>query len=218
MLGRVPSQTDGLIEHKDFPTLSVEYDDVDINEILNERLDVQSAERRISSAEKRRYAAYTKMLPTLALNGQLSRQANYRGDDGAEWNTLDTWSAGGSVNLVLFQGGNKWAALESAEAALVIAEENVQKVRLQAEQEVRQTLLSETQQQKIQYLVDAQMTSAQSAYQEAMNRYQKGLTSYITVLSTQQAHQQASLTQVQSSRDAVRIRLQTIQSLNFSAQ
>lgn len=218
LLGRVPSQTDGLIVDNDFPTFSVEYDEVDINGILNERLDVQSAERRVSSAEKRRYAAYTQMLPTLALNGQLSRQANYRGDEGAEWNTLDAWSAGGSVNLVLFQGGNKWAALESAEAALVIAEENVQKVRLQAEQEVRQTLLAETQQQKIQSLVDAQMTSAQSAHQEAMNRYQKGLTPYITVLSTQQAHQQASLTQVQSSRDTVRIRLQTIQSLNISSQ
>ena len=158
------------------------------------------------------------MLPTLALNGQLSRQANYRGEEGAEWNTLDAWSAGGSVNLVLFQGGNKLAALESAEAALIIAEENVRKVRLQAEQEVRQTLLSETQQQKIQSLVDTQMTSAQAAHQEAMNRYQKGLTPYITVLSTQQAHQQASLTQVQSSRDMVRIRLQTIQSLNISSQ
>jgi len=217
LLGRVPSQTDGLIVTTDFPNISV-YDDVDINQILNERLDVQSAQRRVSAAEKRRYAAYTQMLPTLALNGQLSRQANYRGEEGAEWNTLDAWSAGGSVNLVLFQGGNKLAALESAEAALIIAEENVRKVRLQAEQEVRQTLLSETQQQKIQSLVDTQMTSAQAAHQEAMNRYQKGLTPYITVLSTQQAHQQASLTQVQSSRDMVRIRLQTIQSLNISSQ
>jgi outer membrane protein TolC len=217
LLGRVPNQTDGLIVTTDFPNISV-YDDVDINQILNERLDVQSAQRRVSAAEKRRYAAYTQMLPTLALNGQLSRQANYRGEEGAEWNTLDAWSAGGSVNLVLFQGGNKLAALESAEAALIIAEENVRKVRLQAEQEVRQTLLSETQQQKIQSLVDTQMTSAQAAHQEAMNRYQKGLTPYITVLSTQQAHQQASLTQVQSSRDMVRIRLQTIQSLNISSQ
>ena len=217
LLGRVPSQTDGLIVDKDFPTVSV-YDDVDINGILNERLDIQSAEIRVVAAEKRRYAAYTQMLPTLALNGQLSRQANYRGDEGAEWNTLDAWSAGGSVNVVLFQGGNKWAALESAEAALIIAEENVRKIRLQAEQEVRQTLFSETQQQRIQTLVADQETAATLAYQEAMNRYQKGLTPYITVLSTQQAHQQASLTQVQSSRDAVRIRLQTIQSLTLSSQ
>ena len=217
LLGRVPSQTDGLIVDNDFPTISV-YDDVDINGILNERLDIQSAEIRVVAAEKRRYAAYTQMLPTLALNGQLSRQANYRGDEGAEWNTLDAWSAGGSVNVVLFQGGNKWAALESAEAALIIAEENVRKIRLQAEQEVRQTLLSETQQQRIQTLVADQETAATLAYQEAMNRYQKGLTPYITVLSTQQAHQQASLTQVQSSRDAVRIRLQTIQSLTLSSQ
>ena len=91
------------------------------------RLDVQAAEKRVQSAEKRRYAAYTQLLPTLALNGQLSRQANYRGEEDAEWNTLDAWSAGGSVNLVLFQGGNKWAALESANAALVIAEQTLER-------------------------------------------------------------------------------------------
>ena len=108
--------------------------------------------------------------------------------------------------------------MESTEAALIIAEENVRKIRLQAEQEVRQTLFSEAQQQRIQTLVADQETAATLAYQEAMNRYQKGLTPYITVLSTQQAHQQASLTQVQSSRDAVRIRLQTIQSLTLSSQ
>ena len=152
----------------------------------------KAAEKRVQSAEKRRYAAYTQLLPTLALNGQLSRQANYRGEEDSEWNTLDAWSAGGSVNLVLFQGGNKWAALESANAALVIAEQTLEKARLQAEQEVLQTLLLERQQQEIQQLVSAQSTIAEQAYQEAMRRYQKGLTPYITVLSTQQAYQQAS--------------------------
>ena len=215
LLGRSATDTDGLVEQADFPSFSV-YDDINVDEIVSGRLDVQAAEKRVQSAEKRRYAAYTQLLPTLALNGQLSRQANYRGEDDSEWNTLDAWSAGGSVNLVLFQGGNKWAALESANAAVVIAEQTLEKTRLQAEQELLQTLLVEKQQQEIQLLVSTQSKAAEQAYQEAMSRYQKGLTPYITVLSTQQAHLQASLTQVQTARDAVRIRLQTIQSLNLS--
>ena len=216
LLGRSALDTEGLVEQGTFPMFSV-YDDVSVQDVISSRLDVQAAEKRVQSAEKRRYAAYTQLLPTLALNGQLSRQANYRGEEDSEWNTLDAWSAGGSVNLVIFQGGNKWAALESANAALVIAEQSLEKVRLQAEQEILQTFLLERQQQEIQQLVSAQSTIAEQAYQEAMRRYQKGLTPYITVLSTQQAHQQASLTQVQTERDAVRIRLQTIQSLTLSS-
>jgi outer membrane protein TolC len=216
LLGRNATETDALVASTVFPRFSV-VDDVAIDDIVSNRLDVQAAAKRVQSAEKRRYAAYTKLFPTLALNGQLSRQANYRGDEGAEWNTLDTWSAGGSVNLILFQGGNKWAALESANASLIIAEQNLEKVRLQADQEVRQTLLVENQQQQILERVSAQALAAEQAYQEAVTRYQKGLVPYITVLSTQQAFQQASLTQVQSNREAVRMHLQTIQSLTLSS-
>lgn len=217
LLGRSASQTDDLLRASEFPTFSV-YDDVDVDSILSNRLDVRAAQKRVDSAEKRRYSAYAQLMPTLALNGQLSRQANYRGEEGAEWNTLDAWSAGGSVNLVLFQGGNKWASVESANAALIVAEENLRKVRLQAEQEIEQTLLAERQQSQIQQVVEAQSQTASLAYQEAVRRYQKGLAPYITVLSTQQANQQAALTDVQTHRDAVRIRLQTIQSLTLLSQ
>ncbi len=217
LLGRSASQTSDLLRESEFPTFSV-YDDVDIDSILSSRLDVRAAQKRVDSAQKRRYSAYAQLMPTLAVNGQLSRQANYRGEEGAEWNTLDAWSAGGSLNLVLFQGGNKLASVESANAALVIAEENLRKVRLQAEQEIHQTLLAERQQTQIQQLVEEQSQTASLAYQEAVRRYQKGLTPYITVLSTQQANQQAALTDVQTHRDAVRIRLQTIQSLTLLSQ
>ena len=122
LVGRRATDTDDLVQNGEFPRFSV-YDDVDVNLIVAGRLDVQAAEKRVQSAEKRRYAAYTQLLPTLALNGQLSRQANYR-ERKMQVNTLDAWSAGGGVNLVLFQGGNKWAALESATAALTIAEQN----------------------------------------------------------------------------------------------
>ena len=57
-----------------------------------------------SIGREERYAALTQMLPTLSVNGQLSRQANCRGDTGSEWNTLDAWSAGGAVSVTLFRG------------------------------------------------------------------------------------------------------------------
>ena len=216
LLGRSPTQTDGSFDTSTFPVFSV-VDAESIDDVLNRRLDVQSAKARVQSAEKRRYAALTQMLPTLAVNGQLSRQANYRGDTGAEWNTLDAWSAGGAVNVTLFQGGSLWAGFQSADAALVIAQENLRKTQLQAEQEISQVLLQELQQQQIQSLTEAQLESARLAHQEAMVMYRKGVAPYLTVLSTQQALQQAELSNLQTQRDGVRIRLQTINALRVQA-
>lgn len=216
LLGRSPDHVDGLLSQQEFPTLSV-IDAPDVESILSQRLDVQAAQARVQSAEKRRYAALTQMLPSLSVNGQLSRQANYRGDAEAEWNTLDTWSAGGAVSVTLFQGGNQWAALQSADAALVIAEETLRKTRLQAAQEISQVVLSERQQQQIQTLTTAQLESARLAHQEAMMMYRKGVAPYLTVLSTQQALRQAEISHLQVARDGVRIRLQTINALRLQA-
>lgn len=212
LLGRSPTEAEDSFDNTSFPVFSVVSSE-SVDAVLDRRLDVLSAQARVQSAEKRRYAALTQMLPTLSVNGQLSRQANYRGDTGAEWNTLDAWSAGGAVSVTLFQGGSLWAGFQSADAALVIAQENLRKTRLQAEQEISQVLLLEEQQQQIQTLTEAQLESARLANQEAMVMYRKGLAPYLTVLSTQQALQQAELSHLQTQRDGVRIRLQTINAL-----
>ena len=110
-----------------------------------------------------------------------------------------------------------WAGYQSADAALVIAQENLRKTRLQAEQEISQVLLLEEQQQQIQMLMTSQLDSARLAHQEAMMMYRKGVAPYLTVLSTQQALQQAELSNLQTQRDGVRIRLQTINALRVQA-
>ena len=107
--------------------------------------------------------------------------------------------------------------LESAEMAVVIAEETLRKTRLQAEQEVQQMVISERQQQELQVLIDEQVTAARLAYQESVAMYQKGITPYITVLTTQQALQQAEVSLIQIKRDGVRIRLQTVNALALTS-
>ena len=216
LMGRSPTEIDDSFESIVFPEFSV-VNAEGVDDILNRRLDILSAKARVQSAERKRYAALTQMLPTLSVNGQLSRQANYRGDTGSEWNTLDAWSAGGAVSVTLFQGGSLWAGYQSADAALVIAQENLRKTRLQAEQEISQVLLLEEQQQQIQMLMTSQLDSARLAHQEAMMMYRKGVAPYLTVLSTQQALQQAELSNLQTQRDGVRIRLQTINALRVQA-
>ena len=66
-------------------------------------------------------------------------------------------------------------------------------------------------------LMTSQLDSTRLAHQEAMMMYRKGVAPYLTVLSTQQALQQAELSNLQTQRDGVRIRLQTINALRVQA-
>lgn len=195
-----------------FPTINL-YARQDIEKLLRERPDIQAAETRLEAAYKRRYSTLTKMLPSVGVSGKVSRQSNYKGDS---WNSLDSWALSSSVNLSLFQGGSKWAALESADAAVVIAEENLRKTKLQAEQELEQSVVNEEQQRRLLLLAQEQLETAQLTYEQAQRMYEKALVPFITVLNTQQSYQQASLNLLQTQRDTVRVRMQTMQALGVA--
>ena len=214
LLGESPTKSTNIQDG--FPNIPI-YNKEILTQALSYRPELLSAQQRLESAQKRKYVAMTQMLPKLSIGGKLSRQANYQDDPDDPWNTLDSWALSTSATVTLFQGGGQWNALQSAEAAVVIAEENLRKVSLQIEQEIEQAVLTETQQQEIIQLATQQKEVALSAYQEAKTQYQKGITPFVTVLSNQQAYQQSQLTLLQSQRDSVRIRLQTISSFGFTS-
>jgi len=214
LLGQSP--VDSADIGSEFPNLSPYNRDM-LMAVLSTRPEMQAAEQRLESAKKRQYVAMSQMMPKLSLGGKLSRQANYQDDPDEPWKTLDSWAFSPSATVTLFQGGNQWNALQSAEAGVVIAEENLRKLSLQMTQDVEQAVLTETQQQEILKLATEQKAMALSAYQEAKNQYQKGITPFVTVLSNQQAYQQAQLTLLQIQRDTVRIRLQTIVSFGLTS-
>ena len=176
---------------------------------IQTRPDFQSAQFRLQAAEKRKYAAFTQTLPQFSVGGQLSRQSNYQDDPDEPWNSLNAWAFNSSVSLTLFQGGGQMAKIRSANAAVVMAEENLRKIELQAKQEVEQILLNE----RIQFdwinAVNAQTAAARLAYQEAQNSYLQGRTPFVTVLSTQQSELPAEFTSLQQYREMIRVRLQT---------
>ncbi len=183
---------------------------------IADRPDVRAAEFRLRSAEKRKYNARTQVLPQFALGGKLSRQANYRGDEDAQWDTLDAWAVSTSASLVLFQGGGQLEKIRAAEAGVIMAEENLRKVTLQAKQELEQSLLGEKSQEELLQATEKQTDDALLAYQEARQQYLKGVTPFISVMTTQQVAQQAELMLAQQHREMIRTRFQTYMTLGYS--
>lgn len=189
----------------------------DYDSWVSGRPDVQAAELRLISAEKRKYNAMTQVLPQLAVGGKLSRQANYRGADEEDtWDTLDAWSVSTSASVVLFQGGGQVEKIRSANAGVVMAEENLRKVKLQAKQELAQSLLGEKSQEELLNATKKQTDDALLAYEEARNQYLKGVTPFVSVMTTQQVARQAEFSLVQRHREMIRTRFQTYITLGYS--
>ena len=184
---------------------------------IDQRPDVQAAELRLVSAEKRRYNAMTQVLPQLAIGGKLSRQANYQGEDeDPRWDTLDAWGVSTSASLVLFQGGGQLERLRSASAGVVMAEENLRKTRLQAMQDLELSLLGERTQEELLRATEKQTGDALLAYKEAQYQYSKGVAPFLSVMTTQQVAQQAELMLAQQHREMIRTRFQTYMTLGYS--
>lgn len=183
---------------------------------ISERPDVQAAELRLVSAEKRKYNATTQVLPQLAIGGKLSRQANYQDEDDAAWDTLDAWAVSTSASVILFQGGGQVEKIRAASAGVVMAEENLRKARLQAKQDLEQSLLDESSQKELLEATEKQTGDALLAYQEARNQYLKGFTPFVSVMTTQQVAQQAELMLAQQHREMIRTRFQTYMTLGYS--
>lgn len=188
----------------------------DFDAWIAQRPDVQAATFRLDSAEKRKYNAVTKILPAVGVGGKLSRQANSQDDENDAWDTLNAWSISSSVSLTLFQGGAQMERVRAASAGVVIAEESLRKAKLQAELELKQSLLGEQTQEELLIATQNQTDDAMLAYQEAQRQYSQGLTPFVSVMNTRKAAQQAKLTLEQQHRSMIKTRFQTYMTLGYS--
>lgn len=174
-----------------------------------QRPDVIAARHRLDAAKKQKWAATADFLPEFSVGGQLSRQANYADE---EWDTLDTWGFNTGARMTLIQGG-KSAAHQQASAAVVIAQEQLRQIELQANQQLDQALENERLGVATIVATEKQLVAAQRASKAAEQQYQQGLTNFITLLSTQQAFLSSQQALLQAHRDQIAARLQTIQTL-----
>ncbi len=153
------------------------------SELLTRRPDLVAAERRLAATDPRVSAAKKAFLPAFSLTASAGQSS-----DRLE-NLLDqsfsVWSLAANAVQPIFQGRRLTANLERQQAIAIEALANFGQRVLEAFREVETALAAET------FLVDRldrlrrSSDAADSAEDSAWERYQRGLTTIITVLESQ---------------------------------
>ncbi len=169
----LPIQSKQLPDLPDLPALGLPAD------LLATRPDIRSAGLALRAADWRVAAARADRLPSL----RLSASAGYQADS---WSLLfDNWMAmlAGSVTGPIFEAGRRKAEVMRTQA---VVDERLAQYRLTvitAVREVEDALVQETKQGAYIEALDRQLRIAREAHEQAMDRYRKGLNSYLPVLS-----------------------------------
>jgi NodT family efflux transporter outer membrane factor (OMF) lipoprotein len=178
LVGRMPGTALGLTqEHMpvidDLPALGLPAD------LLANRPDVRAAGMRLYAARWQVAAARADRLPSLAIGAAAQYGAS-------ELDLLfDTWLLNLAANLTapIFDGGRRAAAEKRARAEM---DENLWTYRqmvLTAVREVEDALARESRQRAYISGLESVMAAARSGFEEASQRYRRGLSDYLPVLT-----------------------------------
>lgn len=148
-------------------------------DLLSNRPDVRAAGMRLKASEWQVSAAKANRLPAL----QLTAGAQYGRSDLDV--LFDTWLLSLAANLTapILDGGRRAAEVQRAQA---LADENLWaygRVVLNAVKEVEDSLESENRQRQHIEGLEAVMAAARRALEEAIQRYRRGLSDYLPVLT-----------------------------------
>ncbi len=178
LLGRAPRGPDGLGDASlpvvpPFPALGVPAD------LLSHRPDVRAARLRLEAADARVASAAAARLPTVRIGGGASLQSNDIADiaDDVFWNLF------AGLTAPLFQGGRLNAEVERNRAVVDERLAAYASTLLTAAREVEDAVALEAAQRDRIGRLEASLETATSTLQAALERYRRGATSYLTVIS-----------------------------------
>ncbi len=178
-------------------------------DLVDNRPDLRAAAARLDAAHQRVAAAGRAFLPSLALTGQVGLQWNHF----TELESQDTWGAGVSLSLPVFEGTRRWQVVRETRAGEHAMTRQFEQLVLQAVQEVEVALLTEEEQRAQLAALRDQDAAASMAFEESRARYAAGLTSYLNVLVAATTQQQAELGVLQAERALIDTRIGLHESL-----
>ena len=202
LVGRTPNNpldvADGLPVPTDAPATGSPAD------LVGNRPDIQSADRRMAANRARVTSAQLGLLPSLTLQANAGWTALWISD-----RTNDTtYGFGGVMSIPLFAGGARHGAIRQARAGRDIATHSYNQTVLDALADVEGRLVTDDEKRKKLDAVTRQEQAAREAYAESRDRYLEGLDAYVVVLTSQNAQQSAELARLQAHRDAIGARIQ----------
>lgn len=149
--------------------------------LLVKRPDIRAAGSRLMAGQWDTAAESSARFPSLNLTGNMGLEGS--GLD----SLLNSWilSLGANIAATLFDGGKKAAAVDKAKAVVQERLATYEKTVFTALVEVEDALSREVHQRALLFSLDREIAAARRALGEATNRYQKGLETFLPLLSEQ---------------------------------
>lgn len=171
---------------------------------LRQRGAIRQAEQAVAMRDEQVDIARAAYLPSVALTGNLTRQAFPSGTFGipsaGDWR--DDWNVGFAVQWPLFQGFRRGAEVDAARAERRTAELQLDQLREGVRLEYEQALGELRRAQAQVAAVGRTVEQAQRVYELTELRYDEGLATQLDVSNARLALQQARINQVRAYHDA----------------
>lgn len=155
------------------------------SELLRQRPDIRSAERRLAAATATVGAATADLFPRFSLSALIGLQSTSLGDLIASGSRF--WSAGPAVRWPLFDGGTARAAVDASEAQRRRAELTYEQTVLTALTETENALVTLERERTTHAILQEAVKASQRAVVIAHGQYQAGITPFLNVLQSQNA-------------------------------
>ena len=178
-------------------------------DLLERRPDVRAAIKRLEAADERTAAAVKDQFPSIRLSFDLFTQtANIQ-----EMFEELFWSATASISQPLFDGGQRFAAIDEAEGRAESLLYQYGKTVLEALKDVEDALVSERQQADFIESLREQVESARRVLRLNRERYARGVASYLRILTALQSLQSLEQQLLEARRQQLSNRVQLCRSL-----
>ncbi len=153
--------------------------------LLQRRPDIAAAERQADAANAQIGVAIAAYYPDISLTGG----GGFESGEPGNWiqGPSELWSIGASAMETLFDGGRRHALTEEARANYRASVDNYRLAVLNGFQEVEDNLAALRVLQQEQQSAERAVQSATFSLQLSTNRYKGGVTTYLEVLTAQQA-------------------------------
>ena len=202
LLGEAPTRV-SLPDKEALPELPPLPDTGVPGELVQRRPDVRQAWRLVQAADRELAAAISNRFPRLSLEASVSDEATNASE------LFDDWlvTLAGNLLLPVIDGGERRAAVTSAEAGLRERVHEYREAVLVAIQEVEDALARERQQQQRLASLERQTDLARASYRQLRRRYMNGAVSYTDVLSALKDQQDLQRTQLTARQQLLNYRV-----------
>ena len=175
---------DEFTETKDFTTIVA--DGYDINDVYENRPDLQSLQLAVKLYEQKQNVARAEMLPNIALMGAYSF-SNPNVFNGFDKSFKGMFSVGATVSIPLWHWGGRYSKVRAAKSETLIKQLELDEAKEKVELQVSQAVFKTKESLKTLQMTENNLAKADENLRQAQLGYREGMNSIDNVMEAQTA-------------------------------